>query len=82
MWGEGAFAGTEAAEWFSNYLEGEGFKMYLTTKPRYLNTDEVWKAIAQPKDKVICETNIRKWGVYFVQRILARRKGYFVQLLC
>lgn len=51
MWGEGAFAGSEAADWFCKFLEDEGLKMYLVTKARYLNTDDVWKAIAQPQDK-------------------------------
>ena len=52
MSGEGAYAGDEAAEWCSTFLEGKGFKMYRTTKPRRLNTDDDWHAVAQAKDKV------------------------------
>ena len=56
MWGEGAFAGTEAAEWFSKFLEGEGFKMFLATKPRYMKTHARWGDVAQQQDRVICTT--------------------------
>lgn len=55
VWGtyaEGQYVGDEASEWFSNYLNKTGYKMYKLSKPRLVHDDKTWGDVALPDDKV------------------------------
>ena len=52
-YGEGRYAGDEAAEWISNYLDKPGCKIYQLTKPRIIQEDKEWGDVAQPGDEVL-----------------------------
>ena len=55
VWGtyaEGQYVGDEASEWFSNYLNKTGYKMYKLSKPRLIHDDKTWGDVALPDDKV------------------------------
>ena len=52
MYGEGRYVGDEAAEWFSNFLNKPGCKMYKLSKPRVISEDDKWGDVALPGDKV------------------------------
>ena len=53
MEGEGQYIGDEAAQWFSNYLNKPGYKMYQLSKHRLIQEDDDWGDIGKPGDKVI-----------------------------
>ena len=52
MDGEGQYVGDEAAQWFSNYLNKPGCKMYQLSQPRVISEDEKWGDVGRPDDKV------------------------------
>lgn len=51
-YGEGQYVGDEASEWFSNYLNKPGCRLYKLTKPRLVIESKDGADCARPDDKV------------------------------
>ena len=51
-YGEGQYVGDEASEWFSNYLNKPGFRLYKLSKPRLVIESKDGADCARPDDKV------------------------------
>ena len=61
--GEGQYAGDEASEWFSNYLNRPNCTLYKLSKPRAIDMEEK-RSLAMPDDKVCRYNNIISPTVY------------------
>lgn len=51
-YGEGQYVGDEASEWFSNYLNKPGCRLYKLSKPRLVIESKDGADCARPDDKV------------------------------